>query len=108
MPACGSKSHKNGHSKLKTYRNLCELKCDEGSFKHFGKCPAPKKAAKTPESCALCKDLPAYPICGTDGLSYRNDCACECTGTCTRYSLGRCPVEETKNCHLNCPGVLNE
>ena len=107
MPACGSYKKKNGDEKMKTYRNLCSLKCKEGKFKHFGQCPEKPKTSKIPESCSECKDLPAKPICGDDGRNYRNDCACECQGTCSRYSLGSCPVEDPRHCHRNCPGVLD-
>lgn len=45
-------------------------------------------------------------ICGTDGFTYRNECACTCKGNCEKYSLGRCPKEDPRFCSLNCPGLI--
>ena len=58
--------------------------------------------------CSKCASLPSNPICGTDGLNYRNDCECTCKGNCERYSLGNCPVETAENCARNCAGLIQE
>jgi len=107
MPACGMKKLKNGDKKAITFRNLCDLKCKNASFKNFGKCEIVKEYEdKFVGSCSVCNELPKMTICGTDGFNYRNECACTCKGTCEKYSLGKCPKEDPKYCYLNCPGLI--
>jgi len=83
MTACGVKKLKNGDKKAITFRNLCELKCKEASFKNFGKCEVKDKDKnKYTGICSACEKMPKRTICGTDGLTYRNECACTCKGNC--------------------------
>lgn len=91
MPACGHKGV--------TFRNLCELKCNNQKFINFGKC---KKKKQFVGDCSVCPKE-GHGICGTDGHEYANECQCLCKGNCKKYSNGRCPVE--KSC-ARCAGIL--
>ena len=59
MPVCGS----NGI----TFRNLCELKCNNSNFVGFGKCKVEDN--KYQGNCDICPKI-HDPICGTDGHNY--------------------------------------
>ena len=95
LPACGDDGT--------TYRNLCELKCNNADFRNFGICV---KEEENPfkGDCSVCSNE-GNGICGTDGFNYRNECQCTCKGNCKKYSEGRCPVD--RFCTEQCAGLLD-
>ncbi len=94
MPVCGADGT--------TFRNLCELKCNNSRFINFGKCHDIEVIETT---CDQCGDA-LFPICGSDGRNYKNECLCNCQGKkhCRKYSEGECPIEQSCS---RCNGVID-
>ncbi|PNH06825.1 Serine protease inhibitor dipetalogastin [Tetrabaena socialis] len=77
-PVCG-----NG----KTYANKCLASCANATVNYTGNCA-------NPDGCMLVRCTgDENPVCGYDGVEYRNECFAACTGV--SYTLGAC-VEEHK------------
>ena len=67
MPVCGQN--------FQTYYNLCHCLCDGTRIKYIGKC---KTDGYNVKSCYHCDRSTGKPVCGTDNVSYPNECFATC------------------------------
>ncbi len=74
-----------------TYDNLCEMDCAQVGLAHQGPCDAPDGGLDGGDDgrCG-CDAVPAGPVCGDDGVTYRNACELECAGVGLAQP-GECP-----------------
>jgi hypothetical protein len=65
------------------------------------------EGAFDPASCAACSPDPA-PVCGADGLTWRNPCAARCAGVRVLYASACAPgcSRAPAGCDLDCPWGL--
>lgn len=98
LPACGTNDQ--------TYENECELECQrkktpELSIKFQGRCDETDELDMLPidEDNCVCTRI-FDPVCGSDGITYSNDCRFNCQQSkyidLTISHLGECKTAEAK------------
>jgi coxsackievirus/adenovirus receptor len=101
-PVCGEDG--------KTYRNKCFSTCKNIKAAKDGICdsdskdPTKKKSSQSSRSSksiqALCdrcsRQIKMSPVCSEDGVTYENECQCQCQngGVCPKYADGPCPERQ--------------